>query len=76
MIAFLDECFIEFDNNNYPIIIIENFNNGGSSNLANYFASYIINNFISYSSLDTMKMWKKILQKNLVLKIWIPVKLN
>ena len=38
---FFDECFSYFDNNIYPIIIIESFNGGGYGDLADYFISYI-----------------------------------
>lgn len=38
---FFDECFSNFDNNIYPIIIIESFNGGGYGDLADYFISYI-----------------------------------
>ena len=38
---FFDECFSNFDNNIYPIIIIESFNGGGYGNLADYLISYI-----------------------------------
>ena len=38
---FFDECFESFDNNNYPIIVIENFNGGGITNLASYFKHYL-----------------------------------
>ncbi len=40
-IEFLDECFSKFDNNIYPIIIIEKFNHGGYADLAHYLSSYI-----------------------------------
>ena len=38
---FFDQCFSNFDNNNYPIIIIESFNSGGYGSLADYLISYI-----------------------------------
>lgn len=38
---FLDNCFSSFDNNDYPIIIIEALNAGGYVDLADYFISYI-----------------------------------
>ena len=38
---FFDDCFTNFDNNNYPIIIIENYNSGGYGSLADYLISYI-----------------------------------
>ena len=38
---FLDKCFESFDNNNYPIIVIENFNGGGYADLASYFKHYL-----------------------------------
>ena len=38
---FFDECFTNFDNNIYPIIIIESFNGGGYGDLADYLISYI-----------------------------------
>ena len=38
---FLDQCFELFDNNNYPIIIIEDKNNGGRADFASYFKYYI-----------------------------------
>ena len=38
---FLDKCFESFDNNNYPIIVIENYNQGGAADLASYFKHYV-----------------------------------
>ena len=38
---FFDDCFSNFDNNIYPIIIIESFNGGGYGDLADYLISYI-----------------------------------
>jgi len=38
---FFDNCFSSFDNNDYPIIIIEAQNTGGYVYLADYFISYI-----------------------------------
>ena len=40
-IIFFDECFSSFDNNYYPIIIIEDFNRGGYGRLADLLISYI-----------------------------------
>jgi len=37
----LDNCFSTFDNNDYPIIVIESKNAGGYVGLADYFISYI-----------------------------------
>ena len=50
-LKFFDDCFSNFDNNIYPIIIIEKFIGGGYGELADYLISYInINktNFIIY----------------------------
>ena len=38
---FFDNCFDSFYNNNYPIIIIEDFNNGGYSDKTFYFQAYL-----------------------------------
>ena len=38
---FLDDCFSNFDDNIYPIIIIESSNGGGYGELADYLTSYI-----------------------------------
>jgi hypothetical protein len=38
---FIDNCFSSFDNNAYPIVIIEEQNGGGYVTLADYFLSYI-----------------------------------
>ena len=38
---FLDNCFSLFDKNKYPIIIIEDFNEGGNGASASYLQSYI-----------------------------------
>ncbi len=38
---FFDNCFYSFYNNNYPIIVIEDFNNGGSASIAEYFQGYL-----------------------------------
>ena len=38
---FFDKCFESFDNNNYPIIVIENLNHGGKCDLASYFKHYL-----------------------------------
>ena len=37
----MDKCFESFDNNNYPIIVIENFNEGGRAELSSYFKHYL-----------------------------------
>ena len=37
----LDECFKLFDKNNYKIVIIEDFNGGGSGAVSNYFTEYL-----------------------------------
>ena len=57
---FFDQCFASFDNNNYPIVIIENFNGGGVADLANYFKSYLNINkpnhvYMSYRYNDDVK---------------------
>ena len=38
---FFDECFSDFNDNIYPIIIIQSFNGGGYEDLADYLSSYI-----------------------------------
>ena len=38
---FIDNCFSSFDNNVYPIVVIEEQNGGGYINLADYLISYI-----------------------------------
>ena len=37
----LDTCFKKFDNNNYPIIVIEDFNGGGLKLIADHFTEYL-----------------------------------
>ena len=52
-IKFFDECFLSFDKNSYPLVIIESFNNGGYAELTDSLFSYINLNQSSkiYSSL-------------------------
>ena len=38
---FFDKCFSSFDDNSYPIIVIENYNPGGYVALSSYFYNYI-----------------------------------
>jgi hypothetical protein len=40
-VEFFEKCFSIFDNNKYPIIIIESFNLGGYGDLADFLVSYI-----------------------------------
>ena len=40
-VEFFEKCFSYFDNNKYPIIIIESFNLGGYGDLADFLVSYI-----------------------------------
>lgn len=59
-IEFFLECFSNFDNNKYPIIVIESFNLGGFGDLADFLASYINLNkssviFSSYRYNDDIK---------------------
>ena len=37
----MDKCFEKFYKNNFPIIVIEDFNNGGLSSIANYITEYL-----------------------------------
>ena len=40
-VTFFDECFSSFDENNYPLIIIENYNPGGYVHLADNLFNYV-----------------------------------
>ena len=57
----ISECFSLFDNNNYPIIIIENFNTGGYSIISQHLSSHVnLNipyfNYMSYRYNDDVKI--------------------
>ena len=57
----ISECFSLFDNNNYPIIIIENFNKGGYGIISQYLSSHVnLNipyfNYMSYRYNDDVKI--------------------
>ncbi len=56
----ISECFTLFDNNKYPIIIIENFNGGGFVEISQYLAAHIninspIFGYTSYRYNDDVK---------------------
>lgn len=55
---FFDKCFYSFYNNNYSIIVIEDFNNGGTLEIANYFQGYLDLHhiLIYYSSFNIIMM--------------------
>ena len=56
----LSECFTLFDNNKYPIIIIENLNGGGAPAISQYLAAHINLNslFLNIWVIDIMMMLK------------------
>ena len=67
---FLGECFDLFDDNNYPIVVIESNNNGGLIVLADYFKSFLNLNIpnVNYMSLRYNDNVKNILPKTLFVK--------
>lgn len=60
---FFDYCFSSFDNNHYPLVIIESLNGGGYRKLADYLVNYI--NLNSLSSVPTSYRYNEIV-KNFV----------
>ena len=69
-INFLGDCFDLFDDNNYPIVVIESNNNGGLVLLANYFKSFLNLNIpnVNYMSLRYNDYVKNNLAKTLLVK--------
>ena len=57
---FFDYCFSSFDNNHYPLVIIENLNGGGNKDLADYLVNYI--NLNSLSSVPTSYRYNEIVK--------------
>lgn len=57
---FFDYCFSSFDNNHYPLAIIESMNGGGSKDLADYLVNYI--NLNSLSSVPTSYRYNEIVK--------------
>jgi hypothetical protein len=57
---FFDYCFSSFDNNHYPLVIIESVNGGGNQDLADYLVNYI--NLNSLSSVPTSYRYNEIVK--------------
>lgn len=60
---FFDYCFSSFDNNHYPLLIIESLSGGGYKDLADYLVNYF--NLNSLSSVPTSYRYNEIV-KNFV----------